>query len=175
MSASNAIAATPASSRITSFRAAAGERWRALAQRERRAVIGASLVLGLTLLWLVALQPALRSLRVAPAQIETLDGELQIMRALASETSSLRGATPVSRNQAVAALEAATQGLGPTAKLSLQGDRATLTFSNADAVMLRQWLELGRSAARVRPLELQMSRGANAYSGSLTVSLGASK
>ncbi len=173
MSASGSLSASSVASRAGKLKSDLGERWRALAQRERRAVLGAGLVLGLGLLWMIGLQPALHTLRQAPVQIEALDAELQTMRALAAETGGLRGATPVSRSQAVAALEAATQGMGAGARLTMQGDRATLTFAGADASALRQWLELARSAARVRPLELQMSHGPKGYSGTLVVGLGA--
>ena len=156
----------------SAWRTSLQQRWQALAGRERSAVALALVFVGSLLLWMLALQPALRTLREAPAQINSVDAELQAMRALAEETTRLRAAPPVSTNQAVAALNAATERLGAKGRLSLQGDRATLTLSSVDTESLRQWLELARSAARARPVEAQLSRGPSGYSGTLVVSLG---
>ena len=149
-------------------------RWRSLAPREQRALLIAAAAIIVVLLWLVALQPALRTLREAPPQIAALEAELQSMRSLAAETGSLRGAAPVSRSQAVAALEGATRLMGSNGRLSVQGDRATLTLDAADSAKLSQWLELARGAARARPVEMQLIRGPKGYSGSLVVMVGAS-
>ncbi|WP_418316802.1 type II secretion system protein GspM [Piscinibacter sakaiensis] len=175
MNAASNPVVTGLSARWLAWRAAAGQRWRALAVRERRAVIAAALFIGVLLVWLLALQPALRTLREAPAQIATLDLQLQEMRALAAEAATLRGATPISPNQAAAALEAATRQLGAKGRLVVQGDRATLHVDGIDAASLQQWLEAARGAARARPIELQVVRGATGYSGSLVVGLGAGR
>jgi general secretion pathway protein M len=53
----------------------------------------------------------------------------------------------------------------------VRGDRAVLNLSNASSEALRAWLVEARSAARARPLELQLQRGPQGYSGSVTVSL----
>lgn len=66
------------------------QRWQALAPRER---LGATLGLGLLLVflvWSLAVQPALKTLRTAPAQQATLDAQLAQMQRLAAEASELR-------------------------------------------------------------------------------------
>ena len=150
----------------------ASQRWQALSPRDRLAASVGAGALAVLVLWLLAVQPALRTVREVPAQIDAVDAQLQSMRALAAETTGLRGATPVSQAQAVAALQAATEQLGPKGKLSVQGDRATLTLNSADTESLRAWLELARSAARARPLEAQLNRGTNGYTGTLVVTFG---
>lgn len=154
------------------WRSALNQRWQAMAERERRAVALAIGFLGILLLWAVGIQPALRTLKEVPPQINRVDIDLQTMRALADETTSLRGAPPVTSTQAVAALNSATERLGAKGRLSIQGDRATLTLSSVDTESLRQWLELARSAARARPIEAQLSRGPAGYSGTLVVNVG---
>ena len=74
--------------------------------------------------------------------------------------------------QAATALRAATAQLGERAKLAIQGDRATLTFTGVPADALRAWLGEARSAARARPTEAQLVKAATGYSGSVTLSLG---
>ncbi len=169
----SAIAGT-AASRTQTLRTTVATRWKSFAPRERTALAIAGAAIFLVLLWIIALQPALRTWREAPAQIAALEAELQSMRALAAETGSLRSATPVSRSQAVAALEAATRELGGSGRLAVVGDRATLTIDGADPRRLIQWLELARSAARARPIEMQIVRGPRGFAGSLVVVLSAS-
>lgn len=131
-------------------------------------------VLLLAAVWLVALQPALRSVRELPARIAVHEARLQSMQAMAAEAAALRSATPVGTGQSAAALNAATEALGPRGRLTIQGDRATLALSGVDAPALEQWLRLARSAARARPVEAQLSRGSNGYTGTLVVLLAGS-
>ena len=86
---------------------------------------------------------------------------------------SLRAETPVSQTQAGAALKAASERLGDKAKLNLQGDRATLTLSGVSPEALRGWLNEARSGARARPVEAALQRGPSGFTGSITVTLGA--
>ena len=69
-------------------------------------------------------------------------------------------------------MKAASERLGPGARLSVQGDRATLALDGVSGAALRAWLVEVRSGARARPVEAQLSRSAKGYSGTLTRSLG---
>ncbi len=146
--------------------------WAGLALRERRMVAGGGLVLALLLVWSVAVGPALRTLRTAPAQLDQLDTQLQTMQRLALEARELRNLPPVNLAQSAAALKAASDRLGEGAKLNVQGDRAVLTVSNLGTEALRNWLAEVRSGARARPLEANLTRGASGYSGSIVLALG---
>lgn len=146
-------------------------RWAALAARERAALTLVLLVLGLFFVWLAMVEPAWRTLRAAPAALDQLDAELQEMQRLAAEVRELRGTAPVSAAQASDALKAATARLGESGRISLRGDSAVLTLNNAAPEALRAWLIEARSAARARPVELQLQRSAQGLSGSLTVTL----
>jgi len=146
--------------------------WRALAPRERLWLMAALLVVGLFVGWLVLVQPAWRTARDAPVQLDQLDAQLQQMRRMAGESRELRAAVPVAPAQAAAALKAATERLGDKARISLQGERATLTLTGVSAESLRAWLGEARSAARARPLEAQLTRAAQGYSGTLVVAVG---
>lgn len=147
-------------------------RWRALGARERRLLALAAGVLGAFLLWSVAIQPAWRTLRDAPAQRAVLDAQWQTMQALATEAKGLRDAPALSAEQAGAALRAASERLGNQGRLSLQGDRAVLTLNGASSAQLREWLAEARAGARARPVEAQLSRTAQGFSGSVVLSLG---
>ncbi len=148
-------------------------RWSGLGQRDRRLAQLALAVLGAFLVWVVAIQPAWRTLRDAPAQREQLDLQLQEMRTLATESQQLRSAPALSTEQSAGALRAASERLGNKARLSLQGERAVLTLNGVSSVQLREWLAEARSGARARPVEAQLSRGAQGFNGSIVLSLGA--
>lgn len=147
-------------------------RWQALSLRERRALTLAALLLGAFVLWTLALRPALATLREAPAERDRLEQQLQHMRVLAAEVQQLRDAPALSAPQAAAALRAASERLGPGARLAVQGERAVLTLQGLSAAQLLQWLDEVRSAARARPVEAQLTRGAQGFSGSIVLMLG---
>jgi len=146
--------------------------WAGLAPRERQLASLAGAALVALIVVLVLVQPALRTVRAAPAQLDTLDADLQTMQRLAAETRELRNTPPVNTAQSGAALKAASERLGDRAKLSLQGERAVLTLNGVGTEQLRSWLAEVRSGARARPLEATLTRGASGYSGSIVVAIG---
>ena len=148
-------------------------RWRALSERDRRLVGLAAAVLGAFLLWSVAIQPAWRTLRDAPAQRDALDAQWQTMQALAAEARQLRDAPALGAEQAAAALRAASERLGGKARLSLQGSRAVLTLNGVSSTQLREWLAEARAGARARPVEAQLARNPQGFSGSVVLQIGA--
>ena len=172
MSSPNAAGATQLSA-LATFGRELTVRWHALAARERRLIAVAAAVVVAALLWRVTVAPALRTMREAPVEIDRLDTELLRMRALAAEAATLRDAAPVTASQASAALTAASARLGSSARLVLQGERATLQLTGVDGPALQAWLAEVRSAARARPVEMQVSRGAQGLSGTLVVAFGA--
>lgn len=147
-------------------------RWVALPPRERSLLLVAGVALALFLIWLVAVQPALRSLSALPAQRAVLDLQWQTMQKRAAEATELRGASPMSPEQSLAALKAATERLGDKARMSVQGERVVLTLTNVGTGELRDWMAEARSGARARPVEATLSRAATGYSGTLIVAVG---
>ena len=146
--------------------------WTSLAARERLLIAVGSVALGVIALWVLAIQPAWTTLRTAPTEIDRLDAQWQSMQSLAAESEVLRAVPAMRPEQAAAALQAATDRLGANGRLQLQGDRATLTLTDATPQQLREWLAQARSGARARPLELSLTRSATGFVGTLVVSLG---
>lgn len=146
--------------------------WKALPGRERRLLGWAAAVLVLGALWLLAVQPALQTLRSAPAALDAAELQLQTMQHLAAEAGELRATPAVNPEQAAAALKAATERLGTQARLSLQGERAVLTLNGVSTGALMGWLAEARSGARARPVEASLMRGAQGYSGTLVLAIG---
>ena len=134
-------------------------RWQVLAPRERLAVGLAAWVLGLGLLWWLALSPALQTLRAADLQRVELDRQLQVMQALQTEAKSLQGLSKLGSNEALRALEASVkQRLGSSAQLNVVGDRATVTVKAVSGEALSQWLAQARANARALPTEARLTR-----------------
>lgn len=158
---------------LAAARVQAQQRWRALGERDRLIATVGAVVVGAFVVWAVGVLPALRTLRTAPAQIDALDAQLQSMQNMAAETRTLREVSPVGTAQAQEALKAATDRLGADkAKLTVQGDRATVTLTNVTGEELRSWLAEARSGARARPVETQLNRGPEGYAGTMIVTLG---
>lgn len=158
---------------VAAGRAQLAQRWQALGARERRSLAVAAVVLGLALLWLVALQPAWLIAREAPRRLAELDAQLQAMQAQAAEAQALRSVAPPAAGQAAQALQAATERLGTRARLSLQGERAVLTLDGVAPAELQAWLAEVRAGARARAVEAQLTRGERGLGGSVVVALGA--
>ena len=156
---------------LAGARVQAGRFWQGRAPRERQAIAAMAVAVGALLVWLVAVQPALRTLRETPAELDRLDGQWQQMQLAALESATLRTASPVPPQQAAEALRAATERLGGKSKIVLQGDGATLTFSAVPFEALRNWIGEARSAARARPVEAQLLKSATGYSGTITIVL----
>ena len=154
------------------LRQQAMQRWQALAPRERQGVAIVLALVAVALFWLLAVQPAWRTLRTAPAEADALEAQWQQMQRLAAESKELRAAPPVAPAQSAAALKAATERLGTQGRLTLAGERATLTLSGASGTQLGAWLAEARSAARARVVEAQLTRSPQGYNGSVVVALG---
>lgn len=146
-------------------------RWKALAPRERALVGTAAGLLMTVLIWALGVQPAWRTLQRAPDQLDALDSQTLTMRRLAAEVRELRQSPPPSAAQAVEALQAATQRLGPGARLAVQADRAILTLEGIPPEALRGWLAEARSGARARPIEAQVMQAGAGFSGTVTVAM----
>lgn len=147
------------------------QRWQRMAPRERLGLLAAAVALGLLLGVLLLVNPALKTLREAPARLDALDRQLAQMQSAAAEAARLQAQPPVGAAQAQAALQSATAFLGADAQLTLQGDRATLRFTNLDGERLGGWLAEVRRSARARAVEAQLQRGASGYSGSVLLQL----
>ena len=140
--------------------------------RERLGLTLAGVAIGIALVWMIAIAPALRTLRETPPQLDALDIQLQSMQRMATEARDLRGAAPVPTSQAMQSLRSATDRLGDKGKLTVQGDQATLTLNGVNGEVLRGWLTEARSGARARPVQAQLTRGPQGYAGTVIVSVG---
>ena len=136
-------------------------RWQTLRPRERSLVTAAATVVVLALLWWVAIAPALKILRQADAQQRSLDTQWQQMQVLAAEAEALQARPKTRYDDAVRTLEASVaQGLGPGARLTIAGERATVTLKGVPASSLGPWLAQARANARAQPVEARLVRSA---------------
>jgi general secretion pathway protein M len=160
-----------AAAQLKSAVAPLAARWQALGARDRKLLGALGWFLGAVLLWWIAIAPAWRVVSAAPAKLDQLDAQLQQMQRLAGEARSLRGAPSIGTPQSQAAVRAATDPLGGAARLTLAGDRVSVTFTNVGGPALRDWLAEVRGAGRARPVEANLTRGAAGYSGTVVLLL----
>ena len=157
-------------SALAALAASAAAGWARLHARERRLVLlAAAVVLG-ALLWQLALAPAARTLRQAEGERAALQARWQQMQLLKSEAEALQAMPRLAPGQAQRALqESVEQTLGAAARLSITGDRATLTLKAAPAAALAQWLQQARANARAVPTPARLTRPAGSPPGSAAV------
>lgn len=141
--------------------------------RELRLVSAAAWLVGLVLLVMLGIRPAVKSLQETPRQLNEVNSQLEVMRRQALEVQSLRQRPPVPPVQAAAALQAATERLGQAGRLMIQGDRATLTANAVSGDALAGWLDEIRAAARAKPVEVSLTQTEpGRYSGTVILALG---
>ena len=162
-------------SAITETRDQLQARYAKLDARERQMVVVIAGLLAFLLVWLILVRPAWKTLDEAPALREQADAQLLQMQAIANEAKQLRALPPVAQPVAEQVLKSATDDLGGKAKISVQGDRATLSVTGINGEDLRKWLLQARGGARARPVEATLTRAGDGYNGTLVVAIGAAQ
>ena len=148
-------------------------RWNALAQREKTLVAAAAAMVGLALLWWIAVGPALSTLRSAEEQHRDLDNQLQRMLGLRAQALALHAQPRQNRDEAVRAPDASVQQrLGSASRMQVAGDRVTVTLSAVPPDALAMWLTQARVNARAIPAEARLTRNpAGLWEGSVAMNL----
>ena len=162
-------------SAITDTRTQLQARYAKLDSRERQMVVAIGALLAFLLVWLVLVRPAWNTLDEAPALREQADAQLLQMQAISNEARQLRALPPVPQPVAEQVQKSATDDLGGKAKISVQGDRATLSVTGINGEDLRTWLLKARGGARARPIEASLTRAGEGYNGTLVVAIGAAQ
>jgi general secretion pathway protein M len=146
--------------------------WTRLAPREKLMVAAAAGLVGLAILWWLLVAPALAVLRNADAQHRTLDAQLARMRALQQQAQALQGRPAQGREESLRQLEQSVrQRLGTAARMTVAGDRVTLTLTGVAPDALAAWLAQARVNARAVPSEARLTRGAGGWDGTLVLGL----
>jgi general secretion pathway protein M len=148
-------------------------RWDSLAPREQLWVSVALAVVAAALVWLIALGPALATLRTAEQQHRALDTQLQQMLSLQVRAQALQAQPKQNREEALRLLELSVrERLGPTARSLIAGDRVTVTLTGTAPLALAQWLTQARVNARALPNEAHLSRNSGGlWEGTLVLTL----
>jgi general secretion pathway protein M len=152
------------------------QNWRRLAPREKLMAAGAAAVVVFALVWWVAIGPALAVLKTSEAQHRSLDAQLARMQALQQQARTLQTQPKQSHDDSVRALEASVrQRLGTTARMTVAGDRVTVTLNGTQPDALAAWLAEARANARALPAEARLTRGATGgWDGTLVLTVPAS-
>ena len=148
-------------------------RWQGMAARERTLVTaGVALVL-LALLWWLAVAPALAVLRSAEPQHRALDEQLGRMRGLQQQVRALQSQPKLGPDEALRAIEESVrQRLGTSARISVAGERVTITLTGTPPDALAGWLGQARVNARMLPTDARLTRGASGgWDGTLVLAL----
>ncbi len=147
------------------------KRWQALRPREQRGLSLLGALLAVLLFWLIAIAPALNTLRDSDHRRAQIGQQHAHMLALQAQAQALQTRTPISRDEALRNL----QGLTPSEQIQLnvQGDRVMVQLKAVPAAALASWLTQARSQAQALPVEAHLTRSNTAmtWDGSLVMSL----
>ena len=142
---------------------ALAQRWQALSPREQRLLSFGAVLLAMAVMWWLALAPALRTVREAPAQQAALDAQWQELKDLQAQAQSLQQQPRMTQAEALRALQnSTTQLLGNSAQIQTLGERSTVTLKAVPAPALASWLAQVRTQARAVPVQAQLLRSAAA-------------
>jgi general secretion pathway protein M len=147
--------------------------WQQLAPRESLLALGAALLVVVALAWWLAIAPAFAVLRTAEEQHRVLDAQLQRMLGLQAQAQALQAQPRQSYDEALRLLEASVrQRLGTSARMTIAGERVTLTLAGTPPDVLAQWLTQARVNARSLPGEARLNRNAaGLWDGTLVLAL----
>lgn len=156
---------------MQSLRNAWQTRWSQSSAREQTMVRVAVSVLLLAALWFIALRPAWVSLKAARAQAPLVRAQYEQVLQLQAQAQALRAQATSAPVDAKAALQSALSGLEKSARMAMQGERATISFKDARPEALARFLEQARLIAHTRTIEMHLSQSAGLWSGSLVLQL----
>jgi general secretion pathway protein M len=153
--------------------AALRARWLTLATREKVLVAAAAVLVLFVLVWLMAVRPALGVLRISDREHRELDAQLQQMMVLQQQARTLQSQPKLGHDEALRLLETSLrERIGTSARLAVNGNRATITLTGTPADVLARWLTQARVDARALPSEARLSRNAaGLWEGTIVVSL----
>lgn len=140
------------------WRVALQSRWQASSRREQGLVLSAIAVVGVALLWWVALAPALAVLKTADVLRQSQEVELQHMQRLQQQARTLMALPTRNEIEARRALEGSLKILGESAGLGTQMDRLVITLKGVQAQPLVQWLANVRQNVQLVPHEARLKR-----------------
>lgn len=167
---------TSASKRVNPWNHNVRAWWAQRHAREKKLLTTAAVLVTLTLVWLVAVAPALKTLRQLDATRSTQEAQLQTMRGLQAQAQTLQAQPRLSASAASQAFKVATEkAFGTQADITLSNGSATVNLRNVSPDALAQWLASVRSNAHATPLQARISRSATGsnigWSGSVQLAL----
>lgn len=133
------------------------QRWQQLGERDRRALGWGAMLLGLALLWWLALAPAIATWREAPARIAAERATLQRLKDMAQEAQTLQAqARAPGDTPALDRLRQVSATLGDRAQLTAQGDTVLVTLAAVSAPEWTTWLADVRLNAQLKPSQVRL-------------------
>jgi general secretion pathway protein M len=133
--------------------------WQQRTPRERQLLSTAAALLLAALVWSLALAPALRTVREAPARQAALDAQTRQMQQLQAQAQALKAPTAITRAEAIRWLESnIPAGLGQDTQWRLQGERMGVTLSGTSPEQLATWLGQARMQAQALPVQAQLQQ-----------------
>ena len=154
---------------LTSLQTSLRQHWAQSSAREKTLLRLAGALVAATLLWWLAINPALHTLRDTQVRGPALQAQMQTMLRLQARAQALQSQPKLAASDSQALLDAALPTLGVTARMTVSGERAPVTLDGSTADALAQWLAQVRLNAHARPLEMHLTQNHGLWSGRLVL------
>ena len=143
----------------TDFRAALTQIWQQRTSRERQLMLVAAWTLTASVLWSLAVAPALRTWQEAPTRQAALDATSNQMQQLQAQAQAFKKPSAVNRTEALRWLEEnIPKQLGAQTRWQLQGERLSVQLSGTSPEQLAYWLGQARERAQALPVQAQLQQ-----------------
>jgi general secretion pathway protein M len=146
--------------------------WEQRLPRERNVLLIGGAIVGIALVWWMALAPALRTLAGYEVRQSANDAQLRTMLDLQAQAQALQSQPKLSAADAGQALQTSVQlAFGSQADIAMSGGAATVTLRGVSPQALAQWLTNVRVQAHTVPTTARLNRSASGWSGTVQVGL----
>jgi general secretion pathway protein M len=141
---------------MANLRHAMQQRWLSLSAREQRGLQVVGVLLLVVVAWQVLIAPAQNKLRQAESQRLVVAQQLAHMQTLQAQAQVLQQRAPMSRDNALKALQGFALPSGM--QLNPQGERVLVTLKAVPAHAVSEWLMQARTQAQALPSEAHLTR-----------------
>lgn len=146
--------------------------WAERPAKEKWAMQLAALAVAAALVWVIALAPAVRTLKTYEANRIKLDADLQNMQSLQAQAQALQALPRLPQATATQALRDAVQkAFGKNADITVYGASATITLREVAPDTLAQWLTSARTEAHSAPVQAHLTNATAGWSGTVQMAL----
>lgn len=147
------------------------QHWQKLSPREQRSLGFLLALIGVLLVWFVAIAPAWHDIQRAQTEQQRLAEQLSDMQSLQAQAQTARQQTSLPKDESWRVLQGISSKNEGRFVLTQQGDSVLVQIKNVPPQTLAAWLSQARTQGQSTPKETHLSREGEGWSGNLIMRL----